>query len=61
MRSRSLPSDPLDVNAVLGEQKIARFVAAFRIADEDRHDMCRARHHRQRGSSQNARVRAPGS
>jgi hypothetical protein len=31
---------------VLGKQKIARFFAALRIADEDRHDMRRARHHR---------------
>ena len=40
--------DRLDVDAVLGEQKIARLLAQLGIADKDRHDMRRARHHRQR-------------
>src|ERR1700689_5819536 len=40
--------DRLDVDAVLGEEKIACFLAALGIADEDRHDMRGARHYRQR-------------
>src|SRR3974390_3336525 len=40
--------DRLDVDAVLGEQKIARLFAALRITDEDRHEIRRAWHYRHR-------------
>ena len=55
MRSRSAALrhgrivDRLDVDAVLGEQDVGRLLALLRIADEHRHDMGVARHHRQAG------------
>ena len=44
--------DRLDVDAVLGKQEIARLLAQLGIADEDRHDVGRAGHHRQRRSGE---------
>ena len=41
--------DRLDVDAVLGEQQVARRFALLRIADQHRHDVRVARHHRQAG------------
>jgi membrane AbrB-like protein len=39
--------DRLDIDAVLGKQQIACRLALLGVADENRHDMRRARHHRQ--------------
>lgn len=52
MRSRSVPLgtqvvDRLDVDAVVGEEYIARLFAAFGIADKERNDVGPAQHHRQ--------------
>jgi len=55
MRSRPVPRgdgwivDRLDVDAVLGEQNIARLLAVLRIAHHHRHDVGVIRHHRQAG------------
>jgi hypothetical protein len=41
--------DRLDADAVLGEQKIARFLALLRITHHHRHNARLVRHHRQAG------------
>jgi hypothetical protein len=41
--------DRLDIDAMLGEQKVARFLALLRITHHDWHNMRVVRHHRQAG------------
>src|SRR5262249_11702717 len=41
----------LDVDAMFGKKQIARRLAVLGIADEDRNNVGRTRHHRQRSSS----------